>query len=348
MNNAGSRSVADRYEPVVVQVADGRRFAVDLYDMLSAQCSALTKAFEEVDRQRTAARAADVERDQMYQRLLIASRQAGMAEVASTVLHNIGNVLNTVNVSTHTLAERLQQSKVPNVARAMALIDEHRDNLSHFLSEDDRGRRLPEYLTNLTQFLLSEQQTMLDEIDSIAKSIEHITHILQSQQAYADGTIARETFSLDSMIQDLIKMNAAAFERHKIRITCETQPLAPITTDRHLVMQILVNLLTNAKQAILAAARTAGKIHVRLEADADQSRPVVRVSITDNGIGIAPENITRIFAGGFTTRKDGKGIGLHASANTAKQLGGELNVTSDGPGYGATFHLQLPASCKDD
>ncbi|HEX5747505.1 MAG TPA: ATP-binding protein [Archangium sp.] len=69
---------------------------------------------------------------------------------------------------------------------------------------------------------------------------------------------------------------------------------------------------------------------------------LVRIQVHDNGMGIAPEMLTRIFQYGFTTREEGHGFGLHSSALAAQELGGSLTVHSEGPGHGATFTLELP------
>ena len=117
-------------------------------------------------------------------------------------------------------------------------------------------------------------------------------------------------------------------------------PLARV--DKHKVLQILINLLRNAKYALDDANRPDKRITISIEPAGEQ----VRIAVADNGIGIAPENLARIFGHGFTTRQDGHGFGLHSGANAATEMGASLSVQSAGLGHGATFTLDLPvAAC---
>jgi signal transduction histidine kinase len=113
----------------------------------------------------------------------------------------------------------------------------------------------------------------------------------------------------------------------------------PLITEKHKVLQILVNLMRNAKYALDEGGRPEKLMRVRAELN---GHGTVRISIIDDGVGIAPENLTRIFGHGFTTRKAGHGFGLHSGALAAKELGGTLIAQSDGPGCGANFTLELP------
>ena len=112
-----------------------------------------------------------------------------------------------------------------------------------------------------------------------------------------------------------------------------------MAVDKHSVLQILLNLLRNAEEAIDDAGKPEKLIRVRIRRYGDDR---VRIEVSDTGVGLAPENLTRIFAHGFTTKPHGHGFGLHSGALAAKQLGGALWAESDGPGLGATFTLELP------
>jgi two-component system, NtrC family, sensor kinase len=119
----------------------------------------------------------------------------------------------------------------------------------------------------------------------------------------------------------------------------------PLLVDRHKVLQILFNLLQNAKHACDKSDAAEKKIIVRITAKDDHR---VAVCVVDNGMGIAPENLTRIFAQGFSTRKGGHGFGLHSSLLMAEDMKGTLKAFSAGPGMGATFTLELPFTLKAD
>ncbi|HWX23004.1 MAG TPA: HAMP domain-containing sensor histidine kinase [Candidatus Binatia bacterium] len=273
--------------------------------------------------------------------LLETSRQAGMAEVATAVLHNVGNVLTSVNVSSNLMADKLKQSKVGSLAKAVGLLEQHQTELGAFLTRDPKGKQLPSFLARLSGVLIREQQGLLEEIKLLHKNIEHIKEIVAMQQSYARVSGVSEVVQPKDLVEDAIRMNASALERHEVRIVREYDAKIPqISTERHKVLQIVVNLLHNAKYACEESGRPDKQIIVRL-ANGDGR---VKLSVIDNGIGIPKENLTRIFNHGFTTRKGGHGFGLHSGALAAKEMGGALRVDSEGPGQGARFTLELPLS----
>jgi signal transduction histidine kinase len=285
------------------------------------------------------------EADKAHSQLLDVARQAGMAEVAIGVLHNVGNVLNSVNVSKSILGDRLQKLKAANLGKVVALLREHENDLAAFLTTDAKGRQMVPYLEVLDKHMAEEQSGALEELKSLSKNIEHIKDIVSVQQNYAAYGGMSEPVQVVDLVEDALRMSASALERHDIRTIRQFEPDAPvITTDKHKILQILVNLIRNAKQACDESGRSDKQLVVRVFNDNGS----VKISATDNGIGIPPENLTRIFRHGFTTRKDGHGFGLHNSALAAKELGGILHVSSPGPGQGATFTLELPADLQNN
>jgi signal transduction histidine kinase len=280
---------------------------------------------------------------QTHKQLLTISRQAGMAEVATGVLHNVGNVLNSVNVASTCMAESLKNSKVASLSRVAAMLREHETDLGAFLTADPKGRQVPAYLAQLAGHLAGEQNTMLKELAQLQKNIEHIKDIVTMQQSYAKVSGVLETIKVTDLIEDALHMNAGALVRHDVQLIREYDEDAPeITVEKHKVLQILVNLIRNAKYACDDSNRNDKRLTVGVTYGGDR----LRITVTDNGVGIPAENLARIFNHGFTTRKEGHGFGLHSGALAAKELGGSLNVHSDGPGQGATFILELPVAEK--
>ena len=282
---------------------------------------------------------AEHELEKLNQQLVKISRQAGMADVATGVLHNVGNVLNSVNVSATLVADKVRQQKAANFAKAITLLNEHVEDATEFLTQDPKGKVLPNYLKDLANHLLSEQQENLTELTSLTKNVEHIKEIVAMQQSYAKVSGAMGYFDLVDIIEDAIKINMAGFARHQVRVVREFEPTPPVFVDRHKVLQILINLFNNAKYALDGATVTDKKVTVQVR---PKDRNSAQIIVRDNGIGIAQENLIKIFNYGFTTRKEGHGFGLHSGANAAKEMGGGLSVHSDGPGAGATFTLELP------
>lgn len=273
-----------------------------------------------------------------HKQLLDTSRQAGMAEVATGVLHNVGNVLNSVNVSATLLADLVRQSKSSRVAKLADLFREQQANLSAFFATDPRAQQVPGFVDSLAKHLSREQVELLGELDSLRKNIEHIKDIVAMQQNYAKVSGVSESIAVTDLVEDALRMNAGGLARHDVALTCDFQARPTVTVEKHKVLQILVNLMRNAKYACEESGHAEKRMIVRVTAD--DSR--VRIAVIDNGIGIPAENLTRIFAHGFTTRKHGHGFGLHSGALAAKELGGALIACSDGPGKGAVFTLELP------
>jgi len=273
-----------------------------------------------------------------HQALVRASRQAGMAEVASSVLHNVGNVLNSVNVSANVLVELIQASKASGLVRVAAMLEEQGDQLGSFIANDERGKRLPSYLAQLSSQLLADREAALKELASLVNSVEHIKDIVRMQQSYATHGGVVESVAVADLVNDSVRLNAEAFSRHGVTLACEFEEVPAITVDKHRVVQILVNLIRNAKYACEDSGRSDKRITIRVT----RCALGVAIAVVDNGVGIPTENMTRIFSHGFTTRPGGHGFGLHSAALAAQELKGSLRVASDGPGCGATFRLELP------
>jgi two-component system, NtrC family, sensor kinase len=311
-----------------------------MLDQIRAQDSALQEARDNLER-RVIERTGELERT--HQQLVDASRQAGMAEVATNVLHNVGNVLNSLNVSANMVAEQIERSRSSGLARLAALLREHEHDLGDYLANDPRGRHVLTYLSQLSEHILRERDDNLRELASLRANIDHIKEIVAMQQSYSKVSGVRELLDPVDLLEDALRMNEGAFHRHDVKVVREFAPVPAINSEKHKILQILVNLLRNAKYACSESGRDQRSVTLRV----GTGPGTVRISVGDNGVGIAPENMTRIFAHGFTTRRDGHGFGLHSGALTARELGGSLQAFSEGPGRGATFVLELPVE-RDD
>jgi PAS domain S-box-containing protein len=276
--------------------------------------------------------------EKTHKELLEASRQAGMAEVATGVLHNVGNVLNSVNIASSCVADSLRKSKAANLSKVVALLREHEKDLGDFFTNDPKGRQVPVYLAQLAEHLAGEQADALKELAQLQKNIEHIKDIVAMQQSYARVSGVTETLQISGLVEDALRMNASALTRHEVELVREYAEVPPVTVEKHKVLQVLVNLIRNAKYACGESNRMDKRLTVRVA----NGEGRIKIAISDNGVGIPAENLTRIFNHGFTTRKDGHGFGLHTGALAAKEMGGLLTVQSDGPGMGAAFTLELP------
>ncbi len=286
------------------------------------------------------------EKEELYQKLVQASRQAGMADVASSVLHNVGNVLTSINVSTDTLLKTLKKPMVGDVCRIASMFHENQGNLQAFLTEDPKGKQIPSYLGMVAESLSGSHQTIQSEIDSLVKKVDHIKQVIMSQQDIAHAGNIREATSVEELMEQALMMGMPEPEKYGIRVVREYAQVPTILTDRHYVLQILVNVITNAKNAMVEYPANSHCLTVRIGLPAGRTKSV-RFEVGDTGGGITAENLPRLFAQGFTTRKAGHGLGLHSAAIAAKNLGGTLQAQSAGEGRGATFMLDLPLTMAE-
>ena len=269
--------------------------------------------------------------DSVNQQLIDASRHAGMAQVATGVLHNVGNVLTSVNVGVELLHERARGTTVARLQRTVDLL----------VTE---GAAMPEAKRAATVTLLAAVSRRLDEeqrdtvaqLESLRGHVDHVKRAVLMQNAYARVGGVVEPVNLGALLGEAIAIACPDAERHGITVSRRATAGARPSIDRNRVSQVVVNLVANARDAV--ADRPERRIE--LEATADDTEVVIRVS--DTGVGVTADDLPRLFGAGFTTKPTGHGFGLHSSAHAARQLGGTLRCTSDGPGRGATFTFVIP------
>jgi signal transduction histidine kinase len=270
--------------------------------------------------------------------LVDAARHAGMAEIATNVLHNVGNVLNSVNVSADLVGQKVRRSKAAGLSKVVALMNEHATDLGDFLTTDERGKQLPGYLDTLVATLATERESIDEDLRRLTDGVAHIKEIVSAQQSLAGVTIVLEEVNVEALLEDALQM-AGLLGEPTVTVTRDFADAGVVSLDRHRLLSILLNLMSNAAYAMKSNGDRAGELSLKAELIAEQT---IRVTVADNGEGIPPENLTRIFAHGFTTHADGHGFGLHSAALAAKEMGGGLSVHSDGHGAGATFTLDVP------
>jgi len=262
-----------------------------------------------------------------------------MAEVATGVLHNVGNVLNSVNVSTTLLRDLIRRSETHTLHKTAELLKHKHGDLAAFLTSDPKGKVMPELISQIAGQLQKEQETFARELEQLTKNVDHIKDVVAMQQSYARVAGVVEEVSLVGLVEDAIQINSAALTRHGVRVIRQFEDVPPLTIDKHKLLQILINFIRNAKYALDECTQTEKRLVITI---AKTDGECVMIRVEDNGIGIPPENLTRIFSHGFTTRPNGHGFGLHIGALNAREMGGSLSAASEGPGRGATFALILP------
>jgi PAS domain S-box-containing protein len=330
----------DKMSQEVLTLSDGRFFERVIHpQLMNGRCIGRVLMFRDI----TERKRAESNLQKANAELVQASRQAGMAEVATNVLHNVGNVLNSVNTSASLVMDQVRGSKVKGINRVVEMLEPHANDLAGFFSRDARGPQLIEYLKTLSNFLTVEQTAVLQELTGLTKNIEHIKQIVAMQQSYAKASGVEEIHSPIALVEDALRIHLAGLERHNVQIIRNYEKVPDIVADKHKALQILINLIGNAKYALAENEQEGRQATLAVKANGNNT---IHISVKDNGVGIPSENLIRIFSHGFTTRKNGHGFGLHSGFLAAKEMGGSLSVHSDGLGRGATFTLELPINAR--
>lgn len=282
-----------------------------------------------------------IEREKLHQEMMEISRKAGMAEVASEVLHNVGNVLNSLNVSATVTRQQLSKSAIDKLVIARDVIKENEGDLIGFLTTTKRGRHFPGALDVVTNRLVSEHRNYVSESEVLLDNINHVRAIINTQQSLARGPRGViQMFCLSETIQSCIGIMSESLAKQHVELDFECPRIMNVKTDKDKLKQILVNLIANARDAIVEHGYD-NQIR-KISIGVIEIEGSVQISIRDTGVGIAKENLKQLFTHGFTTKKTGHGFGLHSCALAAQVMGGALSAQSNGVGTGATFVLVIP------
>jgi sensor domain CHASE-containing protein/anti-sigma regulatory factor (Ser/Thr protein kinase) len=268
-----------------------------------------------------------------------AARSAGMSEIATGILHNVGNVLNSVNVSATMVSDRVRNSKIAKLTRLSEMVEQQGERLGDFILNNPKGRHVGPYLSEVSRLMTVEREAVLDELSNLNRGIEHIRQLVNSQQDFAGQNELREPTDVAALLDHaLVLAEQASPEGGTIAVVREYEHLPRVWVDRHKLTEILVNLMTNARQAMERARVSTPTLCVSLTREGER----LEIRVEDNGSGISAENLPRVFNHGFTTKRDGHGFGLHSAANAAVEMQGRLTAESPGEGAGSTFTLELP------
>lgn len=271
------------------------------------------------------------------------AHRAGMAEIASEVLHNVGNALNTVNTSAQMLGDKLRRSRVGGLSKATNLLAEQKSDLASFFASDPRAPKLVEYLIDLAGACSSEQEAMLQELSTLKSRIEHINDVIRLQQSYATSTELLQKLDVTKLLDDAVAMHAELFALYEIQVERQYAKFPAVALNKSKIMQVLINLVKNGIESMISSGQPEPKMTLATGMEGDN----LIVEVTDSGLGIDPANVSSLFRSGFTTKPNGHGFGLHFCANTISAMGGSLTARSDGVGKGATFRIELPTQPQE-
>lgn len=278
---------------------------------------------------------------QINQQLIDASHKSGMSEVMTGVLHNVGNILNSLQVSTRLVAGKLKEGRLGRLREAAEILKQHQPDLVGFLTENPQGQQFVDYLDVLSKKLLDDRDQLLQEMQSVTRNIDHIGHVIRSQQQDARVQLLSREEEPSALMDDACQILSGRTANYNIQIVRGFQPCPTIRSDRHKILQILVNLIKNAQEAVAEINQRPRVIRLAVSSPVPD---LVQLVVKDNGVGMTRAQLEKVLTFGYTTKPDGHGFGLHSCMNTARQLGGEISVESPGPGLGSKFTLTLPAN----
>jgi C4-dicarboxylate-specific signal transduction histidine kinase len=291
----------------------------------------------DIDKRKTA----EEEIAELQSQLVISARFAGMADISSSTLHNVGNVLNNASVSAEYLKDRIDGCPTNDLESLIKLLEQNISNFPQYIQTDPKGKYVPEYTLQLLKNIHKDYGFATKEIEELNQYIGHIKDIMLTQNDISRATGTNEKVFLPEVMDSALAMVSTSFRQYKIDVEKDYEETSFVILDKVKLLQMLVNLIRNAKESTIASPNQTGR-RVKLSIKFDNSGNIIIMEVQDNGIGISEENMKKIFTMGFTTKERGHGLGLHMSAINAKEMGGQLTVMSKGTGQGATFTLTLP------
>ena len=264
-------------------------------------------------------------------RLTDASHAAGMSLVADTVIHNVGNVLTNVNSLIETATRRVDSLRI-----------EPLEKLADRLGSDDVDEALqratPDYLHRLSKTLESDKDELAALLETLNDNVQHIHQVIRDQRRHANQPVRWEQLELRSVVEEAVKCSQARLTKDNVSVEFDANLDARMWSDRSLLLQILINIISNAGNA----TRDITSRQPKLTIDCICTKSCVHIRFRDNGCGMDAETLSRVFDAHFTTRQSGSGLGLHFCAIAMKRIGGSIRAESDGPDQGATFVVEVP------
>lgn len=335
-NSIDVNLLAELVDRVYQDNAKERRMADSTLKMMSAE---LLDSNKDLRAQAERLKASQERLLETSQQTSQAARLAGMAEVATNILHNIGNTLNSVNTSLGVLIDRFKNTKFNNMYLLANMLRENQHDYVGYFTNDPKGKLVPGYFLEIAEHWVTQSPILSAELVQLSKNIDHIKDCIALQQSMAKKSGMLEPTQLDKIMDSILELHASEYKANGLEIIKTYQDLPILMLDRIKLYQIFVNLIQNARQSILLNESSAKEITITITSDLTEN---LSISIMDTGVGITQENLKKIFSHGFTTKEDGNGFGLHYCANAATEMGGQMSADSPGEGKGATFTLTIP------
>ncbi len=270
------------------------------------------------------------------------SFQAGFAELAKGVLHNLGNAMTPIGVRLANLGERLRVAPADDADLATA-------ELAAGGADAERNADLQEFLRLACRELATTVRSAREDVAVMSRQATVIQTALSEQLRSARNEHVIEPVRLTELVAQSLEIVPDSCRQRLTVDTDETlRGLGVVRVARTVLRLILQNLIINAADAVRDAGKAKGRLRLSAQIVIDASGEKLHLQCVDDGVGIAPQNLQRVFEKGFSTKspETNHGIGLHWCANAINALGGRIWAASEGPGHGAAMHLIVPLAAN--
>lgn len=285
---------------------------------------------------------AELELEKARKEALARAHKIGKAEFATTVLHNIGNVLSSVNVASSNMREIVNRSKLTNLTSGFQMIQENIGNLADFLTSDQRGQMLPDYLTKACDMMVKDLEELKTSAYSITNKIGLMRDIIETQQSLAKSEERLQNRPIPDLIEEALTIQSESLKRYQVKVKRAYKTEVKVTVPVARFLHVLINLFKNASEAMRTMPEDKRVLRIEVTEAKDER---ICMDIQDSGEGINAEELEQLFTHGFTTKEDGHGFGLHYCKKAIEEIGGSIAVSSEGKQCGATFSLCFPRHC---
>lgn len=274
---------------------------------------------------------------QLYEtqrKLLREAHAAGINQVTTEILHNVGNIVNSIGLSIDVMKDSFTEDEFNQFKEVMRILEQ---KIQH---RDLNGlEAILEFVRVFGTKTQRDMNSLKSVLESLEKFVVHLRRLTEVQKLQLPNVPYEAEVNLDLLIQDSLHLAGLnGPDNFGVEVHPGIKKIGRFISDEHRLMQIFVNLLVNAKHAVFASRPQDRKIAI-LARVVGQS---LVLTIEDNGCGIKKEDLRNLFQAGFTTKAEGNGLGLHNSANQIRFLGGEIGVFSYGESQGAIFTIRLP------
>ncbi len=280
------------------------------------------------------------ELERTHKELVEKAHKAGMADIATGIVHNVGNVLNSVKTSVQVIDNILKESLIINFKRANDLLRENMDTLEEFLINNSKGKMLMEYYLRIEEGLSKEHFQIEELTNRLIRMVDAIADIISAQQNYTNVDFLVEKSSLDKTVDDALTMMIQLITNQQVIVKRIYNKIPQVEIQKIKLLHTIINIIKNACES-MENTQPDNRILTIVIDYCEMDKNAACIKMSDTGHGIHPENLEKIFSYGFTTKSGRHGLGLHSSANYMTEMGGKLWAENNESGKGTSFILKF-------